>query len=54
MEFSREMCLVRERSLPGAMKIFIVENFGLITNKTILEAFRFEAVDLQEQNIIQS
>ena len=53
MEFSREMCLVREWSLPGevpAMKIFIVENFGLITNKTILEAFLSEAVDLQEQN----
>jgi hypothetical protein len=51
MEFSREICLVRRSSLPIEvpglkMKIFTVENFGLMTNKTILEAFRFETVDM--------
>jgi hypothetical protein len=54
MEFSKEMCLVRGWSLPGevpVLKMFIVENFGLITNKSILEVFRYETEmdDLKEQ-----
>lgn len=49
--------MVRGWSHPGEvprLQMFVVENFGLITNKSILEVFRYETEidDLKEQNDI--